>query len=59
MQEVKANCYDSISEECSKDAHSVIGYSWDDTVECVSDSFSGTNISTSNNDVLAYMKKQW
>jgi hypothetical protein len=59
MQEVHSTCQDYITAECSKAGHKVIGYDYDTTELCVADSFNGKDYSSSSNDVLAYMKKQW
>ena len=64
MQYVHRMCYEEINENCSKMGHKQIGFNYDDTMKCVSDSFeltSGTvpNFQKDDNKIFKEEAEKW
>ena len=60
MKKVHSICYDSINEECSRLGHKDIGENYDDTMNCVKETFGGSdNINEADNKLLAKMEREW
>ena len=52
IKEVHAECFDFISEQCSKNAHETLGLDWTGTKKCVNTSFLGSNPSRDDNTIM-------
>uniref|UniRef100_A0A7S3MQW5 PA domain-containing protein n=1 Tax=Favella ehrenbergii TaxID=182087 RepID=A0A7S3MQW5_9SPIT len=59
MKEVHSECFGFISKECSKRAHKVKGFSWEETEHCVQESFIGTDMDISDNSILRDNAEAW
>ena len=63
MKEVHSECFGFISEACSKRAHEIKGFNWEETQKCVQESFlnygDGTALENSENTLLRDNAKQW
>lgn len=59
MAYVHRMCYDSIGEDCSKLGHKSIGVEYEQTMQCVKDSFEGPNWQKDDNKVLKAMSESW
>jgi hypothetical protein len=64
MQYVHRMCYDLISEDCSKMGHKQIGFSFEDTMKCVEDSFIPEfslkpNMQRDDNKILKEEAEKW
>jgi len=60
MKHVHENCYDFVTEECSKLAHEAIGYEYDNTMNCVESSFEDGHINwKSENAILKENHQRW
>jgi len=42
ISEFHLECYNEVTESCSKNAHKRLGLSWDDTLKCYEKTFYGT-----------------
>lgn len=59
MKYVHRMCYETVNEECSKMGHKSIGVEYEQTMQCVRDSFEGPNMQKDENKVLKTMAEGW
>jgi hypothetical protein len=59
MAYVHKMCYEEVNEECSKMGHKSIGRDFNFTMECVNNSFEGTNQAKDDNRILRAEAEDW
>ena len=59
MRRVHQHCYNTIGEDCSKEAHKHLGMDFEKTQECVENSFNGNDWSVAENSLLMQEQKDW
>lgn len=60
MKHVHENCYDFVTDDCSKLAHKAIGYDYDITMQCVEKSFEDGYINwKQENSILKKNSERW
>ncbi len=59
IAEVHAECYGFISEACSRNAHKRLGIDFQQTENCVAESFFGPDHSTADNSILRDNAQAW
>lgn len=59
MQYVHRLCYEEVNEECSRKGHVLIATSYEETMQCVKDSFDGPNMYKDDNVYLKADLQLW
>ena len=59
IEEAHSECFNFISESCSKNAHQALGLDWNATQKCVQESFLGADRNSADNSILRDNAQAW